>query len=380
MIELILDILKNSILITGLVVVMMMMIEFLNIQSHGRFFNRLKNNRLGQITLSAILGSIPGCMGGFASVSLYTHRMISFGALVAMMIASSGDEAFIMLAIIPKDAIWIMLGLFVVAIISGYIVDLIHDHHHGQSCDFTIHQHVPHKETGRSLTLRRSILITGLTLFIIGLSTGLLGHDHSAHSHEPHAHEHHEHVHDSACAHEHHEHAEAAFGQINLLEETWMNVLFAALCVVLLVAIARASDHFVDEHLWMHVVKKHLPVIFAWTFGVLALIGLCGHFFDVQAWIEWIGESHARTMTFTAVMIVLATLIGLIPESGPHMIFVTLYAGGIVSLPVLLASCISQDGHASIPLLAESKISFVKAKAVNALVALVVGFGTMLFI
>jgi hypothetical protein len=62
------------------------------------------------------------------------------------------------------------------------------------------------------------------------------------------------------------------------------------------------------------------------------------------------------------------------------MIFVTLYAGGIVSLPVLLASCISQDGHASIPLLAESKISFVKAKAVNALVALVVGFGTMLFI
>jgi hypothetical protein len=85
-------------------------------------------------------------------------------------------------------------------------------------------------------------------------------------------------------------------------------------------------------------------------------------------------------MTFTAVMIVLATLIGLIPESGPHMIFVTLYAGGIVSLPVLLASCISQDGHASIPLLAESKISFVKAKAVNAIVALVVGFGTMLFI
>ncbi len=270
-----------------------------------------------------------------------------------------------MLAVIPKDALWIMLGLFVVAVISGYIVDLIHDHRHGQNCDFTIHQHVPHKETGRSLTLRRSILITGLALFIIGLTTGMLGH---------------EHAHDATCAHEHHEHAEATFGQINLLEETWMNVLFAVLCVVLLVAIARASDHFVDEHLWMHVVKKHLPVIFAWTFGVLALIGLCGHFFDVQGWVEWLGESHARTMTFTAVMVVLATLIGLIPESGPHMIFVTLYAGGIVSLPVLLASCISQDGHASIPLLAESKISFVKAKAVNALVALIVGFGAMLFI
>jgi hypothetical protein len=62
------------------------------------------------------------------------------------------------------------------------------------------------------------------------------------------------------------------------------------------------------------------------------------------------------------------------------MIFVTLYAAGVVPFPVLLASCISQDGHSSIPLLAESKKSFVWAKLINCAVALVAGFGAMLFI
>ena len=79
-------------------------------------------------------------------------------------------------------------------------------------------------------------------------------------------------------------------------------------------------------------------------------------------------------------MILLATLIGIIPESGPHMIFVTLYAAGIVPLPVLLASCISQDGHASLPLIAESKTDFLKAKIINCIVALAVGFTSMFLI
>ena len=103
--HLLIDILRNSILITGLVVVMMMMIESLNIESRGLFFKGLKKTKIGQVVFGALLGSVPGCMGGFATVSLYTHRMFSFGALVAMMIASSGDEAFVMLAMIPDQAL-----------------------------------------------------------------------------------------------------------------------------------------------------------------------------------------------------------------------------------------------------------------------------------
>jgi hypothetical protein len=73
-------------------------------------------------------------------------------------------------------------------------------------------------------------------------------------------------------------------------------------------------------------------------------------------------------------MILLAILIGIIPDSGPHLLFVTLFATGTVPFSVLLASSISQDGHAALPLLAESKRSFVKAKIVNALVAAAMGY------
>lgn len=393
LIHLLTESLRNAILISGLVVVMMMMIESVNIESHGRIFNRLKGSRIGQILLSAFLGAIPGCMGGFASVSLYTHRMISFGALVAMMIASFGDEAFVMLAMIPRETLWIMAALFVIAVISGYIVDIVNDRIHRNRCEkhdhadcgdpmrcndaFEVHEHhIGGKEAKgrRSFTWRRAMLLAGLGIFIVALATGNLSHSH-------------EHTHTHIDAHEHthidghtHHHGEAHIGSINLLDEEWMNVLFAVMSSVLLVVLIFASDHFIDEHIWKHIVKKHLPVIFAWTLGVLVLVGIGIHFLDIDAWVKWMGESNARTYAFTAIMIVVATLVGVLPESGPHMIFVTLYASGILPLPVLLASCISQDGHSSIPLLAESKISFIKAKAVNCVVALIVGLTAMIIL
>ena len=157
---------------------------------------------------------------------------------------------------------------------------------------------------------------------------------------------------------------------IDLLSEDWMNVLFAGLSVIVLIVLLFASDHFVEEHMWEHIIKRHLPVIFAWTFGVLLVLGIGLQYVEIDRWIS----------DNTALMILLATLIGIIPESGPHMIFVTLFAAGVVPFPVLLASSISQDGHASIPLLAESRKSFVRAKLINCLVALLAGFGALIII
>ena len=149
-----------------------------------------------------------------------------------------------------------------------------------------------------------------------------------------------------------------------------MNVLFAGLSVIMLIVLIFASDHFVEGHLWDHIVKRHLPTIFAWTFGVLLVLGLILQHIDIT---DWISDN-------TILMILLASLIGMIPESGPHMIFVTLFAAGVVPFPVLLASSISQDGHASIPLLAESRKSFVYAKLINVVIAIAAGLVAMLFI
>lgn len=381
MLHLIIDILRNSILITGLVVVMMMMIESLNIESHGLFFKGLRRTKFGQVIIGALLGSVPGCMGGFATVSLYTHRMFSFGALIAMMIASSGDEAFIMLAMIPEQALLIFSILFVIAVISGVIVDLVWERVHKSECrkndhsdcgpepeckdGYIVHDTDTHQKK-RHFGWRRISMLIGLALFITALATGKLGHDHSSHIHEGSTAE--EHQHTDACTHEHHHDDEATFN-MDLLSEDWMNVLFAGLSIIMLFVLIFASDHFVEGHLWDHIVKKHLPTIFGWTFGVLMLMGILLQYVDID---EWISNN-------TILMILLATFIGIIPESGPHMIFVTLFAAGTIPFPVLLASCISQDGHASIPLLAESRKSFIQAKVINCFIALAAGLIAMLF-
>ena len=392
--HLLIDILRNSILITGLVVVMMMMIESLNIESKGMIFKGLRKTKIGQVVIAALLGSIPGCMGGFATVSLYTHRMFSFGALVAMMIASSGDEAFIMLAMIPKQALMLFVILFVIAVVVGILIDLIskkHDFKIQSECSDGYVVHDTHSESQHDDNLdidsnkagnagpeprhfgwKRIIMLIGVAVFIVALAGGQLGHDHSAHSHshctETHSHCTENHTH---CDEAHSHCTEAghqAHTSFNLLDEQWMNVLFAGLSVLVLLVLIFASDHFVDEHLWHHIVRKHLPVIFAWTFGVLLVLGIALQYVDIDHWIS----------SNTALMILLATLIGIIPESGPHLIFVTLFATGVVPFPVLLASSISQDGHASIPLLAESRKSFLWAKIINCAVALAAGYAAML--
>ena len=348
-----LDVLRNSVLITGLVIIMMLMIEYVNIHSHGKWFTKLRRNRFGQVVLGAGLGIIPGCMGGFAAVSMYSHKLLSFGALIAMMIASSGDEAFIMLAMIPKEALLLMLVLYAIAILVGWLVDRFskpNNKAQNEGCDggYQIHEEDHHDETHQSekasfrnmrhASAERIALLLGVILFIAALAFGMLEHEH--------------------------EHEEAVHTQLNIFDEYWMNLIFAVVSLFVVWFIATAPEHVVKEHLWEHIIRKHFLSIFLWTFGALFVIQVGLHYFDIETLISnnipW--------------MILLAVLVGIIPESGPHLLFVTLFATGTVPFSVLLASSISQDGHASLPLLAESKRSFVKAKIVNALVAAVCGY------
>ena len=417
MLHLLTDTLRNSVLITGIVIIMMMMIESFNIESHGRLFSKVKGSSLRQVILASVLGSIPGCIGGFATVSLYSRRLLSFGALTAMMIASSGDEAFVMLAMMPDRALWIFAILFAVAVFSGVAIDRITKTCHpeqsvnchperseGSAEDANPDSSLPLRMTSqplrmtspqtgmtaqppgmtapqtemtakgkegpmaekdgtkpeperqtdpaekpagqnterRSLTWRRIVLTAVIILFAVALAAGWMEHDHAV--------------------------PETGKIRLDLLSEWWMNLIFAILCIIMLIILCFRSDRFIKETLWHHVLQKHLPNIFAWTFGVLLLIGILSEYIDLDRWVS----------DNTALMILLAVAIGIIPESGPHLIFVTMYASGIVPLPVLLASSISQDGHSSLPLLAEDKRSFVYAKLLNCIIALIVGFGSML--
>jgi hypothetical protein len=92
---------KHALMITSFVFVMMLIIEYLNVQTKGSWQNSLQKSRWMQYLLSAFLGATPGCLGAFTVVALYAHNIVSFGALVTVMISTSGDEAYVMLSIFP---------------------------------------------------------------------------------------------------------------------------------------------------------------------------------------------------------------------------------------------------------------------------------------
>lgn len=410
-----LEVLRNAVLITGLVLIMMLMIEYCNIGSHGSLFARLKSSGINQVLIGTLLGLVPGCIGGFAAVSLFTHKLLSFGALTAMMIASSGDEAFVMLATMPLKALLLFAILGALAIVTGLVCDRylfkeqnfafcpdgyeIHKEHDSSiASPFRLSSY---KDALRRPSRERLLLLAGIALFVVALLSGFAGHDHAGHDHAGHDHAVHqeaalhqevalhedamlhqeaEHNHDlhQEAAHNHALHGHATHQEslqeiieerhlstftLHLLDEEWMNCLFAIMSIVTLLFTATAKEHFIKEHLWHHVIKRHLLSIFLWTLGGLAVCQIGVQYLNIEEWVS-------SNMIF---VILLAVAVGIIPESGPHLVFVTLYLNGIVPFSVLLANSISQDGHTALPLLASSRKTFLKAKAVNIIIGAVVG-------
>ena len=395
-----LEVLRNAVLITGLVLIMMLMIEYCNIGSHGSLFARLKSSGINQVLIGTLLGLVPGCIGGFAAVSLFTHKLLSFGALTAMMIASSGDEAFVMLATMPLKALLLFAILGAMAIVTGLVCDRylfkeqnfafcpdgyeIHKEHDSSiASPFRLSSY---KDALRRPSRERLLLLAGIALFVVALLSGFAGHDHAGHDHAGHDHAvhqeaalHHEvALHEDAMLHqeaEHNhelheevEHNHALHGHathqeslqeiieerhlstftLHLLDEEWMNCLFAIMSIVTLLFTATAKEHFIKEHLWHHVIKRHLLSIFLWTLGGLAVCKIGVQYLNIEEWVS-------SNMIF---VILLAVAVGIIPESGPHLVFVTLYLN---------------DGHTALPLLASSRKTFLKAKAVNIVIGAVVG-------
>ena len=124
--------------------------------------------------------------------------------------------------------------------------------------------------------------------------------------------------------------------------------------------------HFFVEHLWNHIVKQHFLTVFLWSFGVLLFLKTFGYFLDLETLLH----THVWAKYL---LLLLAVLIGFIPESGPHLVFIVMFLEGSIPFGVFLGNCIAQNGHAGLPLLAQSRRSFFMMKAVTVLLGLLCG-------
>lgn len=335
----IVDVLSTSIMVTGLVLVMMLLVESLNVLSRGAFRRQI-HTRGGRLP-GVLIGSVPGCFGGFINVTLYVHGAISLGALAGSMIAASGDEAFVMLALFPRRALLLFALLIGYGLVVAWVVDRLWGSHSfpGASCASGLTVHDDEQKEFRLLrpwshewswSLHRALLLGAVLAFALAIAAGWVASD----------------------------------------EPAWLRAIIFGLTVALAWLVLAAPEHFVREHLLRHVAREHAPRVFLWTAGALLVT-------------EWIGAGwpgmEVWIQQHQAIALLTAALVGLIPESGPHLVFATLYASGVLPFSVLVASSVVQDGHGMLPLLAESRTEFLRVKAINLVAGLVLGFALMLF-
>ncbi len=345
----ILEELVHAALITGLVVVMMALVELVAVATRGHLERSLAGGRLRQYLVASVLGLIPGCAGTYLAVSLYSHGSLTLGAVTAALIATAGDEAFVMLALIPKTFPLLAAVLFATALAGGAATDLVLDR-------FGLARRDPcrmaelHPEDlaapgarERWLPLRprlapagpRLILVAAFVLLLVALLGGAFEHhDLPATAAHPTPHGH--------------------------LAEEWIFLVVVATGLAMSIA---APSHYLEEHLWHHVARHHAPRIFAWTAGTLVVVRLLGSTVDLGAMVGGHGGW----------VLVGACLLGLIPQSGPHLIVLALFASGQVPFAVLAANSIVQDGHGLLPLLGVAPRDALLAKAANLILGLAVG-------
>ncbi len=339
----ILTIFNHAVVISFFVFVMMLLVDFVDTVSQTRMSGLITGGRWRQYTLAAFLGATPGCLGAFMNVSLYIHGMISFGALVGGMIATSGDEAFVMLAQFPAAALALFGLLFAGGIIFAWVSDKAVQALKITPCAPCLEDQCAHcrsqAESGarwgeiirpanvienlRSLSFTRFLLLLLIVSFIFLVSFGGLGHS----------------------------------------GWDWKRITFLALAGCSLYIAAVASEHYLHYHIWDHILKRHLLRVFLWSFGALLFVHWGLGFWNLEALVR----------THMVWVLLIAALLGIVPESGPHMVFVMMYAQGLVPFSVLLTSSFVQDGHGMLPLLSYSIRDSVLVKLLNLIFGVTVG-------
>jgi hypothetical protein len=104
------------------------LIVFIGLDSLTKFDTHsfLEKTKKFHVPIASLLGAIPGCGGAIIVVTQYIQGRISFGSLVAVLTATMGDAAFLILAMEPSTGFFIFILGICVGTISGYVVDLIH--------------------------------------------------------------------------------------------------------------------------------------------------------------------------------------------------------------------------------------------------------------
>ena len=293
------------------------------------------------VPLSAFLGALPGCGGAIIVVTQYIQGRIGFGSLVAVLTATMGDAAFLILAIEPSTGLLIFALGAVVGSITGYVVDIIHGN------KFLIQKF---DDDGNEEVLEKTFVskfnIFWLLIFMPGFILGIL----------------------------------VAF-QVNI-----NNLIFLPNNLEL-TAIIGSSGAILSIFMWSLNPLSDFQCSTDKSRGFLSRVVDTTNF--VSTWVICGFLIFEIFMFFTSIDLkvffdiwlpfvpLIAIFFGFLPGCGPQVVVATFYLNGFIPLSAELGNAISNDGDALFPAIALAPKAAVVATIYSAVPAIIVAYSYM---
>ena len=304
----------------------------------------LLKTRKFHVPISAFLGALPGCGGAIIVVTQYIQGRIGFGSLVAVLTATMGDAAFLILALEPSTGFLIFgLGIFV-GTISGYIVDLIHGPNYLiQSLD---NDNFEKEKLEKTFVSKFNFF--WLIIFLPGFVLGIL----------------------------------VAF-QID------PNKFFSLPSNANLSRIIGSSGAILSIFMWSLNPLSDFQCSTDKTRGYLSRVVDVTNF--VSTWVICGFLAFEIFMYFTSIDLksffeiwlpfvpLMAIIFGFLPGCGPQVVVATFYLNGFIPLSAELGNAISNDGDALFPAIALAPKAAFIATIYSAIPAIIVAYSYMYF-
>jgi len=318
-------------------------------------------HRRWQVPIAALLGALPGCGGAIIVVTQYVRGQVGFGALIAVLTATMGDAAFLLLAREPLTALLVFAIGIIVGTISGYLMDATHGPEFLRQAASNDPSPGPDpRNRGRSPRSTRLFHPLWLGLMVPGLILALP----VAFQADP----------------------NQWFGPLAWLQPaTLLGFTGGVLAIAMwcLHFTANPAHHYAGVNPGDRAGecippgRSHQSSILArvindtnfvtvWVIAAFLFYELGVHFSgaDIAGW-------FAVWAPFTPLI---AVLVGFLPGCGPQIVVTTLYIGGALPLGALIANAISNDGEALFPAIALTPRAAIIATLYTGIPALIVGY------
>lgn len=377
--------------VTVFVAAMVLLFSWLQYISAGRFVDTIRANTAWQPVIGALMGITPGCGGAIVMMPMYARGYVTYGTVIATLIATLGDAAFVLIGAAVTDpsfiapVIAVHLISFVVGISWGYLVDgmkitpsnplgKFSANYNDNSPSRTVLQETNENMSEVFDDLGREektgwgyfLLHQGYTVWWIVTSLGLI----------------------FAIlllvwsAQDADFTLEINYNPLTLDGFiTWVGLIGTSLSVILYISqknwISDDSEASIGDKLYsMRETMIHSASETAFvTFWVMSAYLI----FEFTMLFSGMDEADLALYGDGIIAVILAAVIGLIPGCGPQIIAITAYTKDLISFPALVANAISQDGDALFPLLVRHRVASIWATVHTTIPALIVGICLMVF-